>query len=78
MVVSTESTSKQIGRCPLSQHDDEMVGDDYLNNDDEDFIDECRGNEDEDENLQKEKMMKNKDDIENTCIKNCVQTLIVR
>ena len=78
MVVSTESTSKQIGRCPLSQHDDEMVGDDYLNNDDDDFIDECRGNEDEDENLQKEKMMKNKDDIENTCTENFGQNLIVR
>ena len=50
-----------------------MVGDDYLDSDDEDFIDECCGSKDEDENLQKEKMMKNKDDIENTCIENNVQ-----
>ena len=55
-----------------------MVGDDYLDNDNGDFIDECCGNEDEDGNLQKEKMMKNKDDIENTCTENYVQNLIVR
>ena len=78
MVVSTESTSKYLGTCPLSQHDDNMVGDDYYDNHDDDFIDECCGSEDEDENLQKEKMMKNKDDIENTCTENYVQNLIVR
>ena len=55
-----------------------MVGDDYLDNDDDDFIDEWCGNEDEDENLQKEKMMKNKDDIESTCTENYVQNFIVR
>ena len=55
-----------------------MVGDDYLNNDDDDFIDEYCGSKDEDENLQKEKMMKNKDNIENTCTENYVQNLIVR
>ena len=78
MVVSTESTSKQVGTCPLSQHDSDKVGNNYLDNDDDDFIDECCGSEDEDENLQKEKMMKNKDNIENTCTENYVQNFIVR
>ena len=55
-----------------------MVGNNYLDNDDDDFIDECCGSEDEDENLQKEKMMKNKDNIENTCTENYVQNFIVR
>ena len=78
MVVSTKSTSKQVGTCPISQHDDDMVSDDYLDNNDGNSIDECCGREDEDENLQKEKMMKNKDNIENTCTENYVQNFIVR
>ena len=51
MEVRTESTSKQVGICPISEHGNDMVGDYYLDNDDEDIIDECCGNEDDDENL---------------------------